>query len=150
VATRSRAAIEISTVIPAPPQRVWEDIRHIGSHVEWMEDAVAIRFQSDQRQGVGTTFETATKVGPFRLTDVMVVTEWEPAQVMGIRHVGLVTGTGRFTLVADGDDATRFTWTEELHFPWWMAGTLGAAAGRPVLTAVWHRNLANLRRRFEG
>ena len=115
-----------------------------------MEDATAIRFRTDQRQGVGTSFVTDTKVGPLRLKDVMVVTEWEPARAMGIRHVGLVTGTGRFTLEPAGDDGTRFTWKEELQFPWWMAGALGAAAGRPVLKAIWERNLANLRRSFEG
>jgi Polyketide cyclase / dehydrase and lipid transport len=133
---------------------VWDYLRRIAGHVEWMADAVAIRFTTDQHEGVGTAFETDTKVGPFRLKDEMVITEWEPGRVMGIRHTGVVTGTGRFTLSevpGDGDriSFTRFTWEEELRFPVWMGGALGGRAGAPVLKHIWQRNLANLRRHFE-
>jgi hypothetical protein len=123
----------------------------ISRHVEWMADAEAIRFQSDQREGVGTSFHTDTKVGPIRLTDEMVITEWEPGRVMGIRHTGMVTGTGRFTLEAlPGGTQTLFTWEESLRFPVWMGGGLGSRAGAPVLKKIWRHNLDNLRRRFEG
>ncbi len=44
----------------------------------------------------------------------------------------------------DGGRRSRFTWTEELTFPWWMGGPLGAAAARPVLGRIWSRNLVNL------
>src|SRR5205085_570203 len=50
------ARIHVSTVIAAPPERVWEAVRDIASHVEWMQDARAIRFTSATREGVGTTF----------------------------------------------------------------------------------------------
>jgi hypothetical protein len=137
---------------------VWDYVRRIAGHVEWMADAVAIRFTTDRREGVGTEFETDTKVGPFRLKDQMVITEWEPGRVMGIRHTGMVTGTGRFTLSEIPGDAvdeatstpyTRFTWEEDLHFPVWMGGALGGRAGAPVLRRIWQRNLANLRGHFE-
>ncbi len=153
----------MSTVIPAAPDRVWEYVGRISSHVEWMADAEAIRFQSDQHEGVGTTFETDTKVGPLRLRDKMVVTQWEPGRVMGIRHTGVVTGTGRFTLekVPGGAGSTRFggltqlnwstrfTWEEDLHFPAWMGGRWGGRVGAPVLRRIWRHNLDNLRRHFE-
>lgn len=116
-----------------------------------MADAIAVRFESDRREGVGTTFQTDTKVGPIRLTDKMVITEWEPPAVMGIRHTGVVTGTGRFTLeeVPGRPDETRFTWQENLTFPAWMGGRLGGRFGAPVLRRIWHHNLENLRRHFE-
>jgi hypothetical protein len=141
------AAIRVAVVIDAPAERVWDDVRTIASHVDWMEDAVAIRFVSDQREGVGTAFDCETKVGPLRLTDRMVVTEWAPGARIGIRHEGAVTGTGRFTLSPAGD-ATSFAWEEELTFPWWLGGPIGAAVGSRVLRLVWRRNLRNLRRRF--
>lgn len=128
---------------------MWDYLRSIDRHVEWMEDAVAIRFLNSQHDGVGTSFETDTKVGPLRLMDKMTVTSWEPGKEMGIRHTGVVTGSGRFMLGAE-DGATRFTWEEDLAFPWWMGGRLGGRAGAPVLTRIWTRNLANLRRHFEA
>jgi hypothetical protein len=130
---------------------VWASIEDIASHVEWMEDAVAIRFTSGRRRsGVGTTFDCNTRVGPLRLTDRMEVTEWKRGRVMGIRHVGVVTGEGRFVLRRGWRGGTRFTWEERLVFPWWMGGPLGAVAGGQVLRLVWRRNLRNLKRRVEG
>jgi hypothetical protein len=141
--------IKVTTLIDAPPGRVWADVRQIASHVEWMDDAVAIRFTSERRGGVGTTFDCDTRVGPIRLTDRMEVTEWEDGRAIGIRHSGIVTGAGRFTLNRARRDRTRFTWEERLRFPWWMGGSLGGLVGARVLKAVWRRNLAHLRRRFE-
>ena len=141
--------IRLTTVIGAPPDQVWADLQDISSHVEWMEDAESIRFTSSSRQGVGTTFDCVTRLGPVRLVDRMEVTEWRPGRAMGIRHVGLVTGQGRFTLRRLRRGRTRFSWEERLAFPWWMGGRLGTLAARPVLRRVWRRNLRNLRRRFE-
>ena len=139
--------IRVDTRLSAPPAAVWADLRHIARHVEWMADAVSVMFTTESRQGVGTAFECRTKVGPLRLTDRMVVTVWEPPSVMGIRHQGAVTGRGQFTLTPDGQ-GTRFTWEEELDFPWWLGGRLGGLIGAPLLRTVWRRNLAELRRRF--
>jgi hypothetical protein len=129
---------------------VWDDVKDIASHVSWMEDAVAIRFTSGRRSGVGTAFDCDTRVGPLRLTDRMEVTEWKPRRSMGIRHVGLVTGTGRFTLRRRRRGRTRFTWEERLVFPWWMGGPVGGLVGGQVLRLVWRKNLRNLKRRLES
>lgn len=138
--------LTVSTTIHASPARVWDVVEDVGSHVEWMHDAVAIDFTSESTSGVGTTFDCETRIGPFRLTDRMEITRWVPGRAMGVRHVGLVTGTGEFRLLARSRGRrTRFTWTERLHFPWWMGGPLGALAARPVLRRVWRRNLRDLR-----
>ena len=142
--------LRVSTVLDAPPEVVWADLEDISTHVEWMRDAVAIRFTSPHRSGVGTTFDCDTKVGPFRLTDRMEITEWRPRAAMGVRHVGIVTGSGRFTLRRARGGRTRFTWKERLVFPWYLGGPLGAVVGGEVLRLVWKRNLRNLRRRIEG
>ena len=92
----------------------------------------------------------------MRTTDRMVVVEWVEGTAIGVRHTGLITGEGRFTLDSApvpgaGPKAARteVRWTEDLHFPWWLAGRLGARAGRPVLRRLWQRNLANLKARVE-
>ncbi len=45
-------SVSASTIIDRPVGVVWADVRVISSHVAWMHDAVAIRFQSDQAEGV--------------------------------------------------------------------------------------------------
>jgi uncharacterized protein YndB with AHSA1/START domain len=142
------ARIKVSTVLDAPPDRVWDDVEHIATHVDWMADAVAIRFLTSQTSGVGTRFECDTKVGPFTLTDVMEITEWVPGKVMGVRHTGVVTGTGRFTLKKLRGGRTRFQWNEKLVYPIWMGGPIGAFASKPVLRWIWRRNLTRLAGRF--
>jgi len=145
---RIRVAIDID----ASPERVWRVVEPVERHVDWMADAVAIRFTSERTRGVGTAFLCDTKVGPLRLTDRMEITEWDPGRAMGVRHVGIVTGTGRFTLAAlDGGARTRFAWEETLRFPWWMGGPLGGLVGGSlVLRAIWRRNLRALRRLCEA
>ena len=149
-------------VLDASPDRVWADVEDICSHVEWMEDAVEIDFTTDQRSGVGTEFDCATKVGPIRLVDHMEITSWDPGREMGVRHVGLITGSGQFTLRPAGvevtsreqaerdsqPERTEFVWTESLVFPWWLGGPIGATVARPVLRRIWRTNLANLQQRF--
>ena len=142
-------SIRVEETIAAPPEAVWAAIEDISSHVCWMEDAVAIRFVSVTTSGVGAAFDCDTKVGPFRLTDRMVVTEWDPPNALGIRHTGVVTGTGRFVLVPVAS-GTSFAWEEDLVFPAWMGGGLGAAAAAPLLRRVWRRNLGNLKLLVEG
>jgi len=141
--------IRVSTLIDAPPVRVWESVRDISSHVRWMHDAESIRFTSPSRSGVGTTFECDTRVGPLRLTDHMEVTEWEEPRTLGIRHVGAVKGTGRFSIEPAGT-GTLFTWEERLSFPWWLGGALVSERGARVLARMWRHNLANLKALIEG
>jgi carbon monoxide dehydrogenase subunit G len=141
------AHITVQQVIPAPPQVVWDDIAHVDRHVEWMADARSITFLTDRHSGPGTRIEVLTAVGPLRTTDVMTFTEWSPPHRMAIRHEGLVTGVGAFTLHESGG-GTRFVWEENLTFPWYLGGAVAAAAAAPVLRAVWRRNLSRLADRF--
>ena len=144
------ARITVSIELPATPARVWEVVEPIEQHTEWMADAVAIRFVNEQRRGVGTKFLCDTKVGPIRLTDHMEITAWEPERLMGVTHTGVVTGTGQFTIEpAAAAGHSNFTWSEELHFPWWLGGAIGEVVGGSlVMKTIWRRNLKKLRALF--
>jgi aminoglycoside phosphotransferase (APT) family kinase protein len=145
--------IHVAVDIDATPAEVWSDVQDISSHVDWMHDAVRISFVGDQRSGVGTQFDVATRVGPLRTTDRMVITDWQPAAAMGVRHEGLVSGVGNFTLLGRGN-RTTFAWSESLTFPWWFGGRLGEVVAKPILTSIWRRNLkllkARIEQRFDG
>jgi len=140
--------IAVEVVIDAPASFVWADVENIASHVEWMQDANEIRFITDQHRGLGTRFECDTVIGPFNLTDVMEITDWHHAKTMGVRHQGIVGGTGEFSLRTSGSN-TIFSWVEELQFPWYFGGSLGALVASPILKTVWKGNLRRLKTRIE-
>jgi hypothetical protein len=144
--------IAVSIEIDADVARVWQIVEPIEDHVQWMHDAVAIRFQTEQTRGVGTSFLCDTKVGPIKLVDRMEITEWVPGASMGVRHTGIVTGTGVFQLTPiDLGRRTRFSWTENLTFPWWLGGPFGSAVGGwLVMKPIWRRNLRGLKRLVES
>ena len=139
----------MSTHIAAQPDVVWQHLADIRSHTEWMADAESIEFTSPTTEGLGTTFDCRTAIGPVRVLDRMEVTEWEEGRALGVRHVGVVTGSGRFALEPD-EDGTRLTWEEELSFPVWLGGRVAGIIPAQVLRAVWIANLRRLRRRVEG
>jgi len=144
--------IRVSADYDVAPDALWASLEPIEHHVEWMADAESIQFLTAQRRGVGTRFRCVTKLGPIRLRDDMEITAWEPGRRMGVRHDGLVTGAGEFTLAAlDGGRRTRFTWTETLRLRWWMGGVLGERlVARHVLALIWRGNLRRLRRIVEA
>ncbi len=137
------SSIRVETLIDRPREEVWDELRHIARHVEWMSDARRIDFRGDQREGIGTSFVCLTRLGPFTTRDVMTVTRWDDDVAMGVTHRGIFTGHGEFILDPDAG-GTRVTWHEDLRFPWWFAGPLGEVVARPVLKRVWRKNLANL------
>ena len=139
--------ITVARTYPVSPAVLWEELRHLERHVDWMHDAVAISFTSDAREGVGTEFTCLTKVGPLRTRDRMTITAWEEPRVIGVAHRGLVTGEGRFTL-QPAAAGTTLTWRENLTLPWFFGGPCGAVVARPILRFIWRRNLALLARRF--
>ena len=143
--------VTVSIDLDATPVEVWAIVEPIEDHTDWMADAVAIRFETEQTRGVGTKFLCDTKVGPIKLVDHMEITKWTPATAtqdgaMGVKHTGIVTGSGIFTLEPlAGGKRTKFTWTEDLEFPWYLGGRLGEIiGGKLVLGFIWKRNLRTL------
>jgi hypothetical protein len=136
------STIRVELAVEQSPTVVWDELRHIDRHVNWMSDAIRIDFVNDQREGVGTAFNCVTKVGPIVLLDKMTITSWIANATMGVEHRGLIRGRGFFTLSSRGT-GTLITWREELFFPWWMGGTVGALVASPILAALWRKNLRN-------
>jgi len=141
--------VEVSVWIAASPEMVWSELECIEDHALWMSDATGIGFVGDQRRGVGTRLRVATRVGPFRMTDDIEFTEWEPPTTMVVRHLGPVSGTGRFEIMPSAEGAT-LTRIEMLELPWFLGGPLGRAVVLPTLTRIWSRDLRRLRDRISS
>ena len=144
------ATINVSIEIAATPKEVWDVVKDISDHVNWMKDAERIDFLTEKQSGVGTMFDCATKVGPFRLKDKMEITEWVDEKSMGVSHAGLVTGTGRFSLKETASNGTLFAWEETLYFPFWRGGPLRNPVGTRILSLIWRKNLKLLKEQVES
>jgi hypothetical protein len=140
--------VRVSRVLDASPTAVWARLADLGDHVHWMADAAEIRFTGPSRAGVGTTFDCRTVIGPLRTLDRMEVTEWDEGRAIGVRHAGIVTGTGRFSLEGLSGDRTRLTWEEDLSFPWYLGGPVTAAIAHPIFRRLWSGNLARFAARL--
>lgn len=134
------ASVVVTIDIPRPIADVWEEASRLERHADWMTDAEQIEFVDDRRSGVGTAMRVRTRVGPLVLNDDITVEEWAEPRLISVSHNGLVSGTGSFIFepIADG---TRFSWQEELAFPWYLGGGATGFLARPVLRRIWKRNL---------
>ncbi len=141
------ARVTVRAVYPVSVATLWSELSRLERHVYWMHDALAIEFADDQRRGVGTTFTCRTRVGPLVTRDVMRVVQWREGATIAVEHRGLVRGRGRFDLVGD-PHRVELTWSEELDFPWWALGPVGALVAVPILARIWRANLAALGRRL--
>tara|TARA_B100000902_G_C27287641_1_gene905320 strand:- start:1760 stop:2200 length:441 start_codon:yes stop_codon:yes gene_type:complete len=140
--------ITVSTIINKPLNDVWEEVSVLKNHTNWMKDAVNIEFLTESTQGINTEMKVLTKVGPIKLFDYMTVTEWIEKKSIGVDHVGIVTGKGKFTLTELGESKTEFQWEETLKFPFYLAGPIGEFFGAPVLRLIWRNNLKGLKELF--
>ena len=116
--------IETSIIINKPLDTVWQEVKVMENHVNWMEDAVKIDILSENNSGIDTKMNVLTKVGPIKLTDIITVTEWKEKESIGVIHEGIVTGEGIFYLTALNESQTEFRWEETLKFPIYLGGCL--------------------------
>lgn len=140
---------DVSVEIDAPVDQIWAEVIDFAAHTEWMKDAHAIRFGTDQREGSGTVLLIDTRIGPLHTIDRFEITEIEPLLSVAGRHTGLFRGEGRFELSSPRAGTTRLVWSERIRFPWLYGGPAAALVGRAVLRRVWTKNLATLKRRIE-
>jgi uncharacterized protein YndB with AHSA1/START domain len=136
--------VTVARHYPQPLEIVWRELSELEHHVQWMLDAESLTFHSDQRRGVGVSFSCRTRVGPFVVTDEMVVTAWREREEIAVQHRGIVTGEGSFTLDTAADGGTLVTWREQLRFPWFLGGPIGAFVGRGLFHIIWSLNLKRL------
>ena len=142
--------INVSITINKSIDEVWNEVSILKNHTNWMKDAVSIEFLNDKTQGLGAKMKVLTKVGPIKLFDYMTVTEWIDKKCIGVDHVGIVTGKGKFTLREITEEKTDFQWEETLRFPIYLAGPVGEFFGSPVLKLIWRNNLKGLKELFEN
>ncbi len=140
-------AVEVVTRVHVarPRQAVWEVLADVQRQPEWMRDALSIEMLTEGPMRVGSKMKVPTQIGPFRTTDVMEVTVYDPPVRWTVVHRGAVTGEGTFTLTALGDSATDVEWRERLAAPLGALGRLGMTLFRPFLRRTFQADLDRFR-----
>ena len=141
--------IKVSTIIDRPLNEVWDEVKVMENHVNWMQDAAKIDFISENKFGMDTKMKVLTKVGPLSLNDIITVTSWDEMKSIGVVHEGIVTGEGAFYLSKNAENSTRFDWIETLKAPLYLGGPIAELFGGIVLKAIWKKNLNNLKKIIE-
>lgn len=144
---RQLARIEVSTHMEAPPQHVWAVLVDWERQAEWMVDASRIDVVSGAREGVGVLLRCRTDILGVGVNDDLVVTEWSPARVLGVQHLGwVIRGVAAIELTPT-PYGTHVTWWEEADIPFGVVGeTVASPVVVPWVHRVFRRNLANLKR----
>ena len=149
LAAGDRITIQVAIDIKAAPSRVWPhlvDWEHLG---DWMKEGTSFRLTSPKREGVGVTAEAAIRIGGLVTQDAIEVTRWEPPELLEIRHLGWVSGSGIMRCRPNGE-GTRMTWVESLEPPMGIVGALGLRLFKPLMARVFSRDLKLLKGLVEG
>lgn len=142
-----RNAVEVRTTVDVarPREHVWSVLADVERQPEWMRDALSIEMLTEGPMRVGSRMRVPTQIGPFRTTDIMEVTAYQPPERWTVVHRGVVTGEGTFTLRALDEDRTQVEWIERLAAPLGPLGRLGMTLFRPVLRRQFQSDLDRFR-----
>lgn len=135
------AAIRTVVTIDAPIEDVWAILADIERQPEWMHDLKEVRLTTPPPIGAGTRGVGRVRAFGISVTDPVVVTAFEPPTHFGIRHDGMVSGTGDIRLESNAGAVTVVTWDETLHtrlLPH-LGSRVLATVFRPIFVADLHR-----------
>ncbi len=88
----------VSPVVAASPATVWEEIRLVERHADWMANTTDIAVESDQLTGVGTVYRCRTRFGPLNLKHRLVITSWREGRKIGVSHRLMRWNSATFSL----------------------------------------------------
>ena len=122
--------VERTVVLPTTPAEAWSVLMDWERQADWMLDADSVTVVSGVREGIGVRLAVRTRLfGVPAFVEPMEVTAWEPPRRLEIRHGGMVSGMGTWTL-EPVDGGTAFTWREDIEL---AVPFVGDARG-PVLS----------------
>lgn len=92
-----------------------------------------------------------TKLGPLKVADTMVVTDWQPYERIVVEHTGrIILGKGVFTISKIANETCEFTWQEITPVPFGFVGHIGLLFVQPILNVLFGRSLKILKSNIEA
>ena len=133
--------LEMTGVLPASSETVWDLITDWEHLDEWMLEASDFVVTSAHREGVGVEAAATISIAGIRTRDRVRVTRWEPGRRLAIEHLGWVGGEAEMSLTPQGDGQTLLLWRETLWAPLGGIGAVGLAMMKPVMHRIFHRDV---------
>ena len=135
--------ITVGVDVDAPGDVLWKAVTDWEGQGEWMLGTV-VRVTRGDGVGVGSELAATTGIGPLGVTDTMRIVGWDPPHRATVVHTGsFVRGSGTFTVIDRGPDASRFEWGERLDS---RSACWGPSAGRWSLRCSASGSPCSLRR----
>ncbi len=123
---------------------------------DWDKQSEWILFTTVRKVSIGpnndgTLLLAETKVGPLKVVDTMLVSEWSPYEKIVVTHTGrIVLGKGIFEIKENSDHRCTFIWKEVTPIPFGYLGRIGLVIVKPLLKLVFNMSLRKLKKNVEA
>lgn len=142
--------LTFSIVIRADQRTVFDYVSAWDKQSDWIVLTTVKELSSSVPQ-LDTVLLAVTKLGPFKVADTMVVTEWQPYKRIVVEHTGrIILGKGVFTVQKITNDTCEFVWQEITPVPFGFVGRVGLFFVTPIMKTLFGRSLHNLKRNIES
>ena len=141
--------LTFSVMIRASQQTIFDYVSDWEKQSDWiLFTTVKQLSNSAKRQDADLLAET--KLGPIKLVDTMVVTDWQPFKRIVVEHTGrVILGKGIFSVHKISDDSCEFTWEEITPVPFGLIGRVGLTIIMPVIKLLFNSSLKTLKANLE-
>ena len=139
--------IQKTVEITAPPERIWPFFVEPERVLEWCSTFRKFEYTGDQRSGVGTPLYIEEQaVGPVMKMH-FEVTEWKENDKLGLRMVSVssVKSYEQEWSLEPTPSGTRFTFVEEIEFPFGVFGKLLGLIAQRMSAATVDKMQAKLK-----
>ena len=142
--------LSFSIIIRASQQSVFDYVSDWEKQSDWILFTTVHRLSETQSQA-DVNLLAVTKIGPLKLIDPMVVTEWQSPTRIVIEHTGrLVLGKGIFSIRGLTDNESEFSWQEITPVPFGILGRAGLILGKPLIKIPFMMSLRKLKSNVES
>ena len=144
--------IQRSIEIAAPPEKVWPFLVEPDKILKWCITLEKFEYTSDQRNGVGTPFYFEERAAGRLMKLNFAVTDWlrNKRLAFSMTSGDLVKAYEQIWTVQATPSGSRFTFTEEIEFPYGIIGKILGLFGRLRSGATVGEMLAMLKRLAEA
>jgi len=144
--------VQRSIEIAAPPEKIWPFLVEPERILKWCITFEKFEYTSDQRSGIGTPFYLEERAAGRLMKLNFAVTEWLRNKRLGFSMTSgdFVKAYEQTWTVEATPSGSRFTFREEIEFPYGMIGKILGLFGRRRSGAIVGEMLARLKRLAEA